>query len=241
VLVSIAQEVRQPLSSVIGYTDLLLGESVGILGALQRKFLERVKASTERMGGLVEEMIQVTMMESGELVLMPKLVDLNTVIDEAVANTISYLSEKKIALRVDLPDQLPQIRADRDAVQQVLVNLLQNAGSATPDNGEISLHARTEVEENEPGYVLVQVSDSGGGIPVEDLPRVFSRLYRPDNSNIPGIGDTGVGLTSVKTLVEALGGRIWVDTDLGRGSTFSVLLPLSEEGNNGGEAGGQAS
>lgn len=230
VIISIAQELRQPMSSIVGYTDLLLGESVGLLGAMQRKFLERVKASSERMGGLLEELIQVASLDSGRMSLKPVMVDLNTVIDDAVSSMIAQLSEKNIALRVDLPDELPPIHADLEAIQQVLSNLLQNAGMVTPDDGEISLRARVEIKENAPSYLLLQVTDQGGGIPAEELPRVFSRLYRADNVLIQGIGDTGVGLSIVKALVEAHHGRVWVDTEIGHGSAFSVLLPLTEMG-----------
>jgi len=240
-LSSIAQELRRPVSSIIGYTDLLLGESVGLLGAMQRKFLERVKASTERMGGLLDELISATTLESGSENLHPTAVDLNAVIDEALATIIANMSERNIALRVDLPDNIPQLKADRDALLQILTNLLQNAGMVTPVDGEVWLRTRVEVQENEPGYVLVQVTDSGGGIPPEALPRVFSRLYRSDNQSIQGVGDNGVGLAIVKTLVEAHGGRIWVDSEMGRGATYSVLLPLvddsSEQASNGGDEG----
>ncbi len=241
VIASIAQELRQPMSSIVGYTDLLLGESVGILGALQRKFLDRIKASTERMGGLIEDLIQVTSLDSGEMEISPETVNLNSVIDEAIAYSVMRLREKNITMRVDLPEQLPYVKADRDALQQILMHLLQNAGSATPVEGEISLSARVEREDSKPGYVLLQVSDTGGGIPADDLPRVFSRLYRADNPLIQGVGDTGVGLSIVKKLVEAHGGRIWVDSQIGQGSTFSVLLPLTASApvnnNRGGNAG----
>ena len=226
VVISIAQELRQPMSSIIGYTDLLLGESVGLLGAMQRKFLERVKASSERMGGLLEELIQVASLDGGEMNLNPVMVDLNTVIDEAVSSLIAQLSEKNISLRVDLPDELPPIQADLEALQQILSNLLSNAAKATPADGQISLRAHIESKELEPSFLLLQVTDQGGGIPSADLPRVFSRLYRADNVLVQGIGDTGIGLALVKTLVEAHHGRIWVDTEAERGSTFSVLLPL---------------
>jgi signal transduction histidine kinase len=227
VIVSIAQELRQPMSSIIGYTDLLLGESVGLLGAMQRKFLERVKASSERMGGLLEELIQLSSLDGREMSINPVMVDLNAVIDDAVSSMIAQLSEKNIALRVDLPDELPPIQADLEALQQILSNLLSNASMATPADGEITLRARVEAKENEPSFLLLQVTDQGGGIPAEDMPRVFSRLYRADNVLIQGIGETGVGLSIVKTLVEAHGGRIWVDSEMGHGSAFSILLPLS--------------
>ncbi|MEN6408711.1 MAG: HAMP domain-containing sensor histidine kinase, partial [Anaerolineaceae bacterium] len=228
VIHSIAQELRQPMSSITGYTDLLLGESVGILGALQRKFLERVKASIERMRNLIDDLIQVTALDSTGVEITPETVDLNTVIDHAMAYTSAQFREKNIALRVDLPLELPKIQADHDALQQIVIHLLQNAGSATPVEGAIQLRVRTQ-EEDKHQYVLLQVTDSGGGIPADDLPRVFSRLYRADNPLIEGVGDTGVGLSIAKTLVEAHGGRIWVDTEMGKTSTFSVLLPIQPE------------
>lgn len=225
VITSIVQEMRQPMSSILGYTDLLLAESVGILGALQRKFLERIKASTERLHGMLDDLIQVTSMGEGPVELLPQAVELTSIIDEAVADTSAQLREKNIALRVDLPAELPQIHADRDAIQQIILHLLQNAGSVTPQEGAITLRARKQ-EEDEREYLMLQITDSGGGLQSEDLPRVFSRRYRADMPLIQGLGDTGVGLSIAKTLVEAHGGRIWVDTTPGETTTFSVLLPM---------------
>jgi signal transduction histidine kinase len=102
--------------------------------------------------------------------------------------------------------------------------MLQNAGSATPVEGKVSLKVQTTVDEGKP-YVMIQVTDNGGGIPEEDLPRVFTRLYRADNVLIQGVGDTGVGLSIAKTLTEAQHGRIWVESQPGVGATFCVLLP----------------
>lgn len=227
VIASIAQELRQPMSSIIGYTDLMLGESVGILGALQRKFVERIKSSTERIGSLIDDLIQITTLETGLMLLKPEAVDLNLVIDNAMAYTSSQLREKNIALRIDLPETLQSVEADRDALQQILIHLLQNAGAVSPAEGAVTLRVRTERENNQ-DYVSFQVSDSGGGIPAEDLTRVFSRLYRADNALIQGVGDTGVGLSIAKSLTEAQGGRIWVESQAGEGATFSVLLPVRQ-------------
>ena len=228
IVASISQELRQPMSSIIGYADLLLGESVGILGALQRKFIERIRASTERIGSLIDDLIQLTTLEAGLNALKPETVDLNLIIDNAMAYTSSQLREKNITLRIDMPDSIQPIHSDREALQQILIHLLQNAGAASPVEGAVTLRVRMK-QENNIDHVQIQVSDTGGGIPQEELPRVFSRLYRADNVLIQGVGDTGVGLSIAKTLTEAQGGRIWVDTEANVGSTFNVLLPLKDQ------------
>lgn len=228
VVASISQELRQPMSSIVGYTDLLLGESVGILGALQRKFVERIKASTERIGNLIDDLIQVTTLETGLNELKPEPVDLNVIIDNAMSYTSSQVREKNISMHLELPKNVASIYADREALQQILIHLLQNAGSASPVEGTVHLKVQTQSEDGKE-YVLIQVSDTGGGIPAEDINRVFTRLYRADNVLIQGVGDTGVGLSIAKTLTEAQKGRIWVDSKMGVGSTFSVLLPIARK------------
>ncbi len=227
VITSTVQEIRQPMSSILGYTDLLLAESVGILGALQRKFLERIKASTERMHMLLNDLIVLTTVNASIPELQPKMVDLGAVIDDAVINSSAQLREKNIALRVDLPQEMPQVPADRDALEQIILHLLQNAGSVTPQEGDIILRARVQNEEDS-DYLLVEVTDSGGGITPEDLPRVFTRRHRADMPLIQGLGDTGVGLSIVQALVEAHEGRVWVDSVQGKGTTFCVLLPIQD-------------
>jgi signal transduction histidine kinase len=198
---------------------------VGILGTLQRKFLERIKASVERMHGTLNDLIRVASMGQRPIELMHQPVVLDAIVDQAVADTSAQLREKNIALRVDLPEELPQIYADRDAIQQIVLQLLQNAGAATPPEGSIALRARMN-QDNDQEFLLIQVSDTGGGVHPDDLPRVFSRRYRADMPLIQGLGDTGVGLSIAKTLVEAHRGRIWVDSAYGQGTTFSVLMPV---------------
>jgi signal transduction histidine kinase len=224
VIISTIQELRQPITSVIGYTDLLMAETVGLLGTLQRKFLERVRASTERMRSLLEDLIRITVIEGGKLELTSGLVDTAEVIDAAVAATRGQIQEKGISLQLDLPDDLPKLRADQDALEQIMVHLLQNASSVTPPDGVILFRACVEENEEQP-YLLLQVTDSGGGIPPEDLPRIFFRNFRAENPLIQGIGDKGIGLSIAKVLVESHGGRIWVDSISGKSATFSVLIP----------------
>lgn len=225
IIASIAQDLRQPMSSISGYTDLLISESVGILGELQRKFLERVKASIDRMNRMIGDLIQIATLESGNLAITPKSIVLTEVIDEAIEMTSIQLREKNIVLRVDIPPELPQMHSDKDALLQIILHLLQNAGMATPEEGEILLKAEFSKTSNE-DVIEINVTDTGEGIPKEELSRVFSRLYRADHPLIQGVGDTGVGLSIAKTLTEALGGRIWVESVPGTGSTFSLLLPV---------------
>ncbi len=228
VIASISQELRQPLSSIVGYTDLLLGESVGILGALQRKFVERIKASTERLRNLTDDMIRFNTLATELSELKPEPIDLNAVIDNAMSYTSAQFREKNITIHLDVPKNLAPTHGDREAVQQILIHLLQNAGAATPFEGNIRLKVQTQNEDGAE-FILIQVTDSGGGIAPEDLPRVFTRLYRADNVLIQGVGDTGVGLSIAKTLTEAQHGRIWVESEPGVGATFSVLLPVASD------------
>lgn len=228
VIASISQELRQPMSSIIGYTDLLMGESVGVLGALQRKFIERIKTSTERIGGLVDDLIQTTNLETGKMEFKPQPIDLNLIIDNAMAYTSTQIREKNITLRLDLTASAPRIQTDRDALQQILIHLLQNATAATQTEGNITLRVQMQ-DENANHFLSIQVTDNGGGIASEDIPRVFARRYRAEHSLIQGLGDTGVGLSIAKALVEAQNGRIWVETEPGVGSTFSVLMPVVED------------
>lgn len=224
-VVNLVQELRQPMSSILGYTDLLLSETVGILGAMQQKFLERIKSSIARMESLLDDLGQVSAAEEGPVEILPQPVELGAIIDSSVAESSAQLREKDIALLVDLPDEMPQISTDRDAIQLIIVHLLQNAGAATPNEGSITLRARPQEESGET-YLLLQVSDNGKGIHTDDLPRIFAQRHRAEMPLIEGIGDKGVSLSIAKALVDAHQGRIWVDSAAGQGTTFSVLLPI---------------
>jgi len=219
-LLSLIQDLRQPMSSIVGYTDLLLSESVGILGALQRSFLERIKASIERMTGLLNDLIQVTAIDSGKLRLDQQHVGVTEAIEDAFTGVGAQFREKNISLNMDVAEDLPNIEADRDAILQILSRLLTNACAASPPGAQVDVTAAMQPD----NFLLVSVRDTGGGISAADQPRVFARTYRADRPLISGLGDTGFGLSIAKALTEAQGGRIWVESQQGVGSTFSVLL-----------------
>jgi signal transduction histidine kinase len=221
----ISHEFRQQTSSITGYTELLRGESVGSLGALQRKFIERIQASSERIDGLVDELVQTANLETGNREFNPEPVDLNLIIDNAMAQTSTQIREKNITLRLDLANTAPHIQTDRDALQQILIHLLQNATAATQTEGNIALRVKMQADEDN-HFLSIQVTDNGGGIASEDIPHVFVRRNRGERSLIQGLGNTGSGLSITKALVEAQNGRIWIETATGVGSTFNVLLPV---------------
>ncbi len=236
VMLSIAQELRTPMSSIGGYVDLLLGETVGILGALQRQFLQRVKANADRLGALLEDFIRVTAIDTGQLSLAPENVDMLEIIDDAITATRTQFREKGITLKMDLPDSLPPLNGDRDALQQVVIQLLSNAYLASPTDGEVRIIAKYEPnyriparrsgQEEVADAIFLSVRDLGGGIAPEEQGRVFSRLYRADNPLVQGLGDTGVGLSIARALTEVHGGHIWLDSTPGVGSTFKLVIPL---------------
>lgn len=225
VIASIAQELRQPMASIVGYTELLMSETVGILGNLQRKFLERVHTSAHRMDELVNHLMHVISLEGGPVESRGHPVDIAAVIDQAVSEMSPRLADKHINVHVDMVEDLPRMRSNRESLLQILLHLLKNASSVTPSEGTVYLHARQEKDDENHPYLLIQVGDSGEGISLEDLPNVFSSEYRNEHPDIRGVGDNGVGLTLAKSLTTAQGGRIWVDSQNDR-TTYSVLIPV---------------
>jgi signal transduction histidine kinase len=229
-LVSMVQELRTPMTSIIGYVDLLLGESAGILGEMQRKFLQRVSANVTRLAAMLEDLIRVTMLDSGEFALMREPVDVIGVIEDAISDTTAQLREKDLTVHLNLEEDVPDLRADPDAINQIVGQLLTNAYLASPPGSEIFVTARRQrmdIGNSQPvDSLYVSVEDRGGGIAEEDRVRVFSRKYKAENPLIKGLGDTGVGLSIAKALVEAHGGRIWLDTQEQVGSSVSFALPM---------------
>jgi two-component system sensor histidine kinase ResE len=190
------------------------------------------------MGALLDDLIHVTVLDSGALELKSESLDVATVIEEAVMGCEAQFRERGVELILDIAPEPPHLNADRDALRQIFTHLLNNAAAVSPSDSEVTLTVRREVEPGnrigeKANYLFISVSDAGGGIAPEDQPRVFSRLYRADSPLVAGLGDTGVGLSMVKALVEAHGGRVWVESELKKGSVFHVLMPLDSESKNG--------
>ncbi len=232
-LTSLSQELRTPMTSIVGYTDLLLGESVGVIGEMQRKFLQRIKANTERMGSMLNDLVGVIAIDAGQIDIEAEPINIVEVIENTVIVARTQLEEKEITIEFDLAENLPLIDADREHVNQIVTNLLNNACKASPVGGKIGIQAMVKSEwgpkgeEKRPSeYLIVSISDSGGGISPEDQHKVFDRFYHAERPLISGLGETSLGLAVAKVLVEANGGKIWVESRMGIGSIFSFALPI---------------
>jgi len=231
-IVSLAHEFRTPMTSITGYTDLLMGEQAGILTEMQQQFLQRVKANIEQMNQLLNDLVSTASPDSRPIELSPQSVNLIEIIEEAVMGLAARFRERKLAVRLDLPPELAAVRADRDSLYQILLRLISNAAMCSRQGTEVVISAG-EDESSKSGAVLsnrfirISVMDTGGGIAPEDYPRVFRRFTRASQPLVQGMGETGVGMAIAKTLVEANGGRIWVESQPDVGSTFNFILPTN--------------
>ncbi len=221
---SLAQELRTPMTSIIGYTELLLGGAVGKLETMPRKFLQRVQANIERMNGMLNDMIGVTAIDSGKLTIDLEPVSVPRLIETALQKAQYRMEEKELQAHLDIAE-LPELNADPECLQQILDNLLANACKSSQPGSTIHLKAFLDSRDNGQSFLHVTISDTGGGIAPTDWYRVFERFYRADDTLIAGLGETGVGLAIVKAMVEAHQGLVWIESQVGAGTTFHFTIP----------------
>jgi signal transduction histidine kinase len=176
---------------------------------------------SERLSRLVDQLLDLSRLESGDIPLEREPVDLGPLVSEVLSEV--QVSTRRIVLtRNEVPADLPPVWADRERIHQVLFNLLDNAMRFTSEEGEVTVSARPSGPRCE-----VQVRDTGPGIAGEHLPFVFERFYRADQSRSRGEGGTGIGLAIARSVVEAHGGRIWAESEVGKGSMFTFSLPFA--------------
>ncbi len=229
-LVSIACDFHPPIDAVADYTKLLLGESVGTLTSTQRRLLDKVRSASERLQVLLRDLVQVATVEAGKLHLTLTPVDPAACLEHALRQAEGTLRARQVTLRLDLPEDLPFALGDAGSITQVMLHLMHNAANVSPEGSEVV--AAVKIPPSEPGgspsFLTISFTDSGDGIPPGEIGRVFERLSPEQRARIPGVAATGVSLALVKALVEAMGGRVWVDSVVGVGSTFTFVLPIAE-------------
>jgi PAS domain S-box-containing protein len=224
---TVSHELRTPMTSIKGYADLMLMGVAGGMTEEQQHYLSVIKGNADRVTSLVNDLLDVARMESGKTELELQETNVAGIITIAVNDHLRGLIEngdKTIDTRVDLEPSLPVVLADPERLLQVITNLLDNAYNYTPSGGVISIDA--EVIE---GYVQVAVSDTGIGIKEENLSHIFERYYRVDDSQVQGVAGTGLGLSIVRSLVLLHGGTIEVESEVDKGSSFIIRLPIAHQ------------
>jgi signal transduction histidine kinase len=215
----VAHELRTPLSNIRGYLEAIHDGMIKPDAAVIRSLNEEAAL----LSRLVNELQELSLAEAGELKLVYQAEDITSLVRQAATPWQPQLTAGEISLSLELPDDLPLVNIDWQRVNQVLHNILENAVAHTPKGGTINVAASEKGK-----WVEVRVSDTGEGIPAEDLPHIFERFYRVDKSRARATGGSGLGLTIAKRLVEAHGGTIAVQSKLGEGSRFSFTLPIAE-------------
>jgi PAS domain S-box-containing protein len=218
---TVSHELRTPMTSIKGYTDLLFLGMAGGLTDAQRNFLQIIKSNADRLTALVNDILDISRIETGRLRLTIEALDLVDIVSQTVASFEEQYRDKEIALEWEEVTELPEVRGDAARITQVLTNLVANAWHYTEGGGRVSLSVR-EVDE----FLQVDVADTGIGVAPDDLDRIFDRFYRVDHPIVQEAEGTGLGLSIVKMFIEMLGGEIWVESELGVGSTFSFTVPL---------------
>jgi CheY-like chemotaxis protein/anti-sigma regulatory factor (Ser/Thr protein kinase) len=211
------------MTSIKGYTDLLYLEAVGKINEAQRRFLSIIKSNADRLALLANDLLDISHIEAGRIRLNLEFMHISAISEEIAASFRGQIEEKSLSLKLDIPEGLPSIYGDRDRVTQILTNLTDNARHYTPSGGQITVSAQTRGN-----FLQVSVADTGIGIAPEDQEKIFTRFYRTDHPLVQEVAGTGLGLSIAKSFVEMHGGEIWVESEPGRGSTFSFTLPLAE-------------
>ncbi len=220
----VSHELRTPLTSIKGFTEMILDEDFGEINEEQREFLGIVESNADRLISLVNDLLDISRIESGRVQLKRELVDVEEMITIVVATLEHLIAEKAQALEVVVEQDLPPVELDRDRIVQVLTNLLSNAYKYTQTGGHIRLSA-----ERADGALYFAVADNGFGISEQDQEKLFTRFFRVDSELTREIGGTGLGLNIVKTIIEMHGGEVSLNSELGAGSTFAFTIPLTDE------------
>jgi signal transduction histidine kinase len=216
----ITHELRLPLTSIRGYTDLLRQGITGPVTEQQLNFLNIIKNNVERMSALISDLSDVNYLESGRMKLNQKLIFLDEYVEEALNSLKPKLEEKEQTLDVDIPEESRPIYADPNRLVQIISTLINNANKYTPKGGKISLRA---IEAN--GKVRVEISDTGIGISPEDQEQIFSQFFRSENESVREYPGWGLALHLAKKLTEAMDGEMGFESALNQGSTFWFTLP----------------
>jgi len=221
---SVSHELRSPLTSIKGYVDFILRGKAGPLNNKLIEYLTIVKNNTSRLGMFINDILDLAKIEAKRFELGKEALELPSLIEEMVTFFRPQAEESKIQLEAVVPTNLSLVSADPDKIRQVLTNLLSNAFKFTPEGGKVTIEAKNSGWGD---FVEIAVKDTGVGIAQEDLQKIFDKFQqiKPSTGKVKKVKGTGLGLAIVKGIVEAHGGRIWVESELDKGSNFIFTLP----------------
>jgi signal transduction histidine kinase len=222
-LANMSHELRTPMNAVLGYTDLILDNIFGEVPEAIRDTLERVKSNGQHLLGLINDVLDLSKIEAGQLILSLGDYAMDEVVHAVVSAVESLAAGKKLDFEATVAPDLPPGRGDERRLTQVLLNLAGNAIKFT-DAGKVSIDARVN-----DGSFVVSVIDTGPGISEADQQKIFEEFQQADSSSTRTKGGSGLGLSISRRIVELHGGRLWVESVLGHGSTFSFTVPLRVE------------
>ena len=217
---NVSHELRTPLTAIQGFAETLLAGAIDDPHNRTR-FLEIILEHSRRLARLTEDLLMLSKMDAERLELEFRRISIAQLMESCLETSQHRAKDKNLEVRLDTPNGLPDVSGDRRRLAEVLQNLLDNAIQYTMPSGKITLSAKARSDE-----VIVTVSDTGIGIPRADQPRIFERFYRVDVARSREAGGTGLGLSIAKHLVEAHGGRLWVESELGQGSRFHFSVPI---------------
>jgi signal transduction histidine kinase len=228
----VAHELKNPMTSIKGYSELLAAGAVGTINDMQSNFLSTIRSNVERMSTLVSDLNDNSKIEAGRLRLEFKAVDVNEVADETIRSAKKQLEEKEQTIAVEMPEKMAKVWADRTRLAQVIINLISNAHKYTPQGGSIIIGAEQATNQWDPQgaaeVVHIWVKDNGIGISPEDQEKIFQKFFRSEDQKAREAPGTGLGLNITKSLVEMQGGRIWFESVYRQGTTFHFTVPVSE-------------
>jgi PAS domain S-box-containing protein len=217
-----SHELRTPLAAVYGAAQTLLRHDFALDETGRERFVSLIADESERLGRIVNEILLANQLDAGRLDLDSEPFDAHDVVERVVESTRMH-APPSVSLEIGVDDGLPLVSADVDKVRQVLVNLVENAIKYSPDGGSVEVG----IEEHD-GFVRFQVRDEGLGVSPDEQERIFEKFYRADPQMTRGVGGTGLGLYICKELIDRMGGRIWVEANEDKGSTFVFDLPAAE-------------
>jgi len=216
---NVSHELRTPISSIKGYAETLLDGKADSEDNV-KEFLGIIYQDSNRLANLIDDLLDLSKIESGKMNMEFEPLEVLPLLKRCVNVLEKTAKDKKLSIKLEIPDNIAKASGDHKRLSQVFLNLLDNAIKYTPEGGSIRVGAASKEK-----FIQVDISDTGVGIPDKDLPRIFERFYRVDKARSRELGGTGLGLSIVKHIVQAHNGQIWVQSTLGQGSTFSFTIP----------------